>query len=250
MHNDLRRCRICAWYFRMSLDFAVVPDCLFVIDAAMAKGIGPFVDRMVKHSVQHGPSRPTPFQLPATRTLMHSSTESDLIPQQVSVKASRRAELVKLVEHQLHAAASLLVRTEGDTAGGKFDVAAWNVENQLPALNFLASGTLQAIPNGAQLNGAHGLPEAQDQTIVHVVGVVKGVPIGQHAPEDGAHLQKLMPVLARTGESVQLQSQDQADMVHGDLGDKALEVESQSGGFGAATLIVVENENPIPRACY
>ncbi len=54
-----------------------------------------------------------------------------------------------------------------------------------------------------------------------------------------------MPVLAGPGETAHLEAQDHPDMVHGDLGQQALETEPGVGGAAALPEVVVDDEDPI-----
>jgi len=107
--------------------------------------------------------------------------------------------------------------------------------------------TLQAVPHGDQFDLAHGPLQAQDETVVGVVGIIQPVLVGQERPEDGTDLQEMIPVLGRAREPAQLQPQDQADMIHRDLGEEPLEAKPLLGGPAAPALILVDGQDPILR---
>ena len=162
------------------------------------------------------------------------------------VDPAERAQLVELVEDQLHGRARLLVGVEGHLPGGQLEVPAGDVEDQLAPLGLVEPAAFQAVAHGEQLDLAHGPPQAQDETVVGVVGVVEPVLVGQEGPEDAADLHEMIPVLGGAREPAQLQPQHQPDVVHGDLGEEVLEPESWSDGPSAPTLVLVDDQDPVP----
>ena len=89
--------------------------------------------------------------------------------------------------------------------------------------------------------------QAQDETVVGVVGVIEPVLVGQERPEDGTDFQEMIPILGRAREPAQFEPQDQADVVQGELGEEALETEPLPGGPAAAALVLVDDQDPILR---
>lgn len=125
------------------------------------------------------------------------------------------------------------------------DVPAGDVEDQLPALGVVGFATLQAVPHGDQLDFAHGPLQTQNETVVGVIWVVQAVLVGQELSEDGADLQEMIPVFGRSREPTEFQSQDQADVVQGDLGEQPLEAEPSVGGPAALPLILVDDQDSV-----
>ena len=95
--------------------------------------------------------------------------------------------------------------------------------------------------------GAHGPLQAQDETVVAVVGVVDSVLVSQQCAKDGTDLQKMIPVLRRAGQAAQFESQDQAHMVQADLGEQALKAGSLFDSPAAPALVLVDHHDALPR---
>ena len=76
--------------------------------------------------------------------------------------------------------------------------------------------------------------------------VVDAVLVGEERPEDGAHLQEVVPILVVAGEAAHLDAEDQADMVHGHLGQQPLESAPPVGRPAAQPLILVDDQDAIP----
>ena len=87
--------------------------------------------------------------------------------------------------------------------------------------------------------------QAEDEPVVGVGRVVDAVLVGQQGAEEAADLQQVVPVLAGSGEPAHLQAQDQPDVVHGDLGQQALETEPGVGGAAALPEVLVDDEDPL-----
>src|SRR5262249_43020698 len=88
-----------------------------VIDATASVGIRPRIDRVMKHPAQHARSGQTPFQLTAPRSSMGANSQPNLVPRQITIETHAGAQLVELVEDQLHGRTDLLVWIECNFVG-------------------------------------------------------------------------------------------------------------------------------------
>jgi len=117
---------------------------------------------------------------------------------------------------------------------------------QLATLGLVEPASIQSISHGNKLKFADRSFQAEEESVIGVVGVIDTILVGQERAEQGADLQEVVPIPGRPGETAHLQAQDQPDMVHRDLGEQALEAMSPIGFLGAAALVVVDDEDPIP----
>ena len=77
-------------------------------------------------------------------------------------------------------------------------------------------------------------------------GIVDAVLVREDRPEDGTHLQEIVPILVVAGDAAHLDPEDQADMLHGNLGQEALKSAPLVGRPAALPLIVVDDQDAIP----
>jgi hypothetical protein len=75
------------------------------------------------------------------------------------------------------------------------------------------------------------------------MGVVDAVLVGQQG-EEGAQLDEVVPVRVGPRQAAHLQPQDQADVVHGNLGQQVLEAVAIGDRLAAVPLVVVDEEDP------
>ena len=77
-------------------------------------------------------------------------------------------------------------------------------------------------------------------------GIVDAVLVREQRPEDGTHLQEIMPILVVAGDAAHLDPEDQADMLHGNFGQEALKSAPLVGRPAAQPLIVIDDQDAIP----
>ena len=82
--------------------------------------------------------------------------------------------------------------------------------------------------------------------VVGILRVVDAVLVREDRPEDGTHLQEIVPILVVAGDAAHLDPEDQADMLHGNFGQEALKSAPLVGRPTALSLIVIDDHDAIP----
>ena len=118
---------------------------------------------------------------------------------------------------------------------------------ELAALGLVQPASLQSISHSNKLEFADCPLQAQQEPVVGVLRVVDAVLIREDRPEDGAHLQEIVPIPVVAGDTAHLDAEDQADVLHGHLGQEALKSAPTVGPTTAQALIVVDDQDAIPR---
>ena len=121
------------------------------------------------------------------------------------------------------------------------------MDQQLAAPSLVHPALIHAPLENVQLGLAHRPLQAQQQPVIEFRRIVKSILVGQQRPKDGAQLQKLMPVFARSGQPAHLQSQDQPDMVQADFRQHPLESQSAFGALPALSLILINDDHLLTR---
>src|SRR5208283_4445600 len=104
------------------------------------------------------------------------------------------------------------------------------VNNQFASVGLVQFSPDQTAADRMQLQFRNLALQPENESVVGVGRVVDTVLVGQQGAEDAAYLQEMVPILAGPRKSAHLETQDQPDMVHCDLGQKALEAEPRVGG--------------------
>ena len=156
------------------------------------------------------------------------------------------ADLVVLVEDEADDLAHLLVGVHLDAIRGELDVAHGHAVKELAALGLVQPASFQSIPHSNKLKFADCPLQAEQKPVVGILRVVDAVLVREDRPEDGTHLQEIVPILVVAGDPAHLDAEDQADMLHGNLGQEALKSAPTVGGPAAQTLVVVDDQDAIP----
>ena len=128
------------------------------------------------------------------------------------------ADLVVLVENEADDVAYLLVGVQVDAIRGYLDIAQRHVVEEFAAPGLVQPATLQSIPHSNKLEFADRALQAEQEPVVGVLWVVHAILVREESPEDGAHLQEVVPIPVVAGDTAHLDAEDQADMLHGNLG--------------------------------
>ena len=156
------------------------------------------------------------------------------------------ADLVVLVEDQADDLADLLVGVHLDPFRGELDVAGGHAVKELAALGLVQPASFQSISHSNKLKFADRSLQAEQEPVVGVLRVVDAVLVREDRPEDGTHLQEIVPIPVVAGDAAHLDPEDQADMLHGNLGQEALESAPLVGRPAALPLVVVDDQDAIP----
>ena len=219
------------------------PDAL-VRPAAI--GVGPGIDRMSQDLEDGQQDRSSPLQVAAIGPVVRAKAELDVVADQVMEDPPGGADLVVLVEDQADDLADLLVGVHLDPLGGELDVAGRHAVKEFAALGLVQPSSFQSIPHSNKLEFADGSLQAEQEPVVGVLRVVDAVLVREDRPEDGTHLQEIVPILVVAGDPAHLDPEDQADMLHGNLGQEALESASLVGRPATLSLVVVDDQDAIP----
>ena len=118
---------------------------------------------------------------------------------------------------------------------------------EFPSLGLVQQRLAHAVPHGLKFHGADHSLEPQQQPVVGVRHVVHAVLIGHQGAEDAAHFQQVMPILVAAGQPAHVHAHDDADVVHGHLGEEALEPVAAVRRRRRARLVVVRQGHAIGR---
>ena len=157
------------------------------------------------------------------------------------------ADLVVLVEDQTDDLTHLLVGVHLDPFRRELDIPPGHVVKEFAALGLVQSASLQSIPHGNKLKFADGSLQAEQEPVVGVLRIVDAILVREDRPEDGTHLQQIVPILVVAGDAAHLDPEDQADMLHRNFGQEALKSAPLVGRPTALALIVVDDQDAIPR---
>jgi hypothetical protein len=139
----------------------------------------------------------------------------------------------------------LLVGIESDRAGGRANVAARQIEEQLAALCLGAAAGQHAAFQEVQLRLAHRALQAEKETVVVRSRVIHAVRVGEERAEYGADLEKLVPVPARSRQAGHLDAEHQTDPAEPDFGNQALKARVHGGRGARAPEIIVDHHHPL-----
>jgi hypothetical protein len=89
--------------------------------------------------------------------------------------------------------------------------------------------------------------QSEEEPVVGILRVVDAVLVREDRPEYGTHLQQIVPILVVAGNPAHLDAEDQADVIQGNLGQEALEAAPAVGRPAALSLVVVDDQDAIPR---
>ena len=219
------------------------PDAL-VRPAAI--GVGPGVDRVSQDLEDGQQDRSPPLQVPAIGPVERTKPEPDVVADQVVEDAPGGADLVVLVEDQADDLADLLVGVHLDPFRGELDVAGGHAVKEFAALGLVQPASFQSIPHSNKLEFADRSLQTEKKPVVGILRVVDAVLVGEDRPEDGTHLQEIVPILVVAGDAAHLDPEDQADMLHGNFGQEALKSAPLVGRPAALSLIVIDDHDAIP----
>ena len=211
-----------------------------------AIGVGPGVDRVSQDLEDGQQDRTPPLQVPAIGPVERTKPEADVVADQVVEDPPGGADLVVLVEDETDDLADLLIGVHLDPFRGELDVAGGHAVKEFAALGLVQPASFQSISHSNKLEFADGAFQAEQEPVVGILGVVDAVLVREERPEDGTHLQKIVPILVVAGDAAHLDPEDQADMLHGNLGQEALESAPLVGRPAAVSLIVIDDQDAIP----
>src|SRR5208337_4942248 len=133
------------------------------------------------------------------------------------------ADLTKLSEHQRQGLADAPVRVLLQAIVGAAPIADGDGRVQVAARRLQAQSLLRALPQRRKLELAESAFHAQLQAIVDEPRIVHSVLIDDQAADQGAELQKGVPIAPVAGQARGLESEDRACIAAADSNEQALE---------------------------
>jgi hypothetical protein len=161
--------------------------------------IGTGVDRMSQDRQDSIGQGGLPLQLPDAAAPMAAKSQSQVIHGQITEDRVRGAEFLELIEDQLDHSPRLFVGLLDDLARRGLEVSQRNQVEELATLRLVPAAAEQAIAESHQLEFAHRALHPQEKAIVAVQRIVDPILIAKKCVEDRAHVDELMPILARPG---------------------------------------------------
>src|SRR5271165_4168255 len=189
-------------------------------------------------------ARRAPPHRPPLRT-MHSGWQFDSFLAQTQDQLAHAADLSKLSEHQRQRFADTLVRVLFQPVIGAAPIADGDRRVQIAARRLQAQSLLRALPQRRQFELAESAFHAEQQAIVYEPRIVDSVLIDDQAADQGAELQKGVPIAPVAGQARGLESEDRACIAAADSNEQALEAWARCPAPRAAEIVVDDN-NVLP----
>jgi hypothetical protein len=156
-----------------------------------------------------------------------------------------------LVQDQTHCVPDLLVGIELQFGFRPDDVARGRLPQPFTATTPIQPAGLHALLELVQFETPHEAFDRQDHPIIEVMWMVQSVLVGEQGVEGGTNLNQAATVLVFTGQTVDLEAEDQADVAQGDLREQPGEIVTADGAGAGAALVAIEDANafrwPAPR---
>jgi hypothetical protein len=169
----------------------------------------------------------------------------NLVIDEIAQHAIDCATSLEDVEHQPDRRLHLLVGIGGDCAGGRANIAARQIEEQLAALGLGAAAGQHAAFQQVQLRLAHRALQTEKEAVVVKSRVIHAVRVGKEGVEHSANLEKLVPVPARSCQAGHLDTEHQTDPAEPDFGNQTLKARVHCGRGAGAPEIIIDHHHPL-----
>ena len=160
----------------------------------------------------------------------------------------------ELLQDQAYYLLDLLVGIELQFAVRPDDVARGRLPQPFAATAPIQPTGLHPLLELVQFEASHEALDRQEHPIVEVMWMIQSVLVGEQGVEGGADLDQPATVLVFTGQAVDLEAEDQADVAQGDLREQPGEIVAADGAGTGAALVAIEDANafrrPAPRAVH
>ena len=151
----------------------------------------------------------------------------------------------ELLQDQPHDLLDLLVGIELQFAVGPDDIARGRLPQPFAATTPIQPTGLHPLLELVQLEAPHEALDRQDHPIIEVMWMIQSVLVGQQGVEGGADLDQPTTVLVLTGQAIDLETEDQADVAQGDLREQPGEIVAAGGGGAGAALVAIEDADAL-----
>ena len=139
----------------------------------------------------------------------------------------------------------LLVGIELQFAVGPDDIARRRLPQPFAATTPIQPTGLHPLLELVQLEAPHEALDRQDHPIIEVMWMIQSVLVGEQGVEGGADLDQPATVLVFTGQAIDLEAEDQADVAQGDLREQPGEIVAAGGGGAGAALVAIEDADAL-----
>jgi hypothetical protein len=172
-----------------------------------------------------------------------SQSQSNLVVRQIPQDRASRPQFLEFVEKQPDHGLHLWVGFELDSTVAAADVSDRGGGEQFTAAGLIHQTLIETLANEVKFSLAHNGLGPQQQPIVKNGQIVDAVEVGQQCAEQGAPLHQIVALLAGTGQAIQLNAQNDADMIQIDLRPNPLVSEALGGGSSALNLVIVDEHH-------
>ena len=216
-------------------------------------GVGTGISRVAHQLPQRLAVGWPPSQLPAFRPCRGAPRQLNALLPKVAQDPADAPQGREFLQDQPQNLPHLLVGIELQFAVGPDDVTRRRLPQPFAATTPIQPTGLHPLLELVQLETSHEALDRQDHPIIEVMWMIQSVLVGEQGVEGGADPDQPATVLVFTGQAVDLEAEDQADVAQGDLREQPGEiVAADSGGAGAA-LVAIEDANafrrPAPGEC-
>jgi hypothetical protein len=178
---------------------------------------------------------------------VRSHAQLNVVLDQIAQQCPDGAESLKLVEYQPDDLLDLLIGVKANFSGGRIEIACGQAAAEFTALGLVEGALMEALFEGMEFGLTHGALQAQQQAIVIVAGVVNAIEVADEGFEECTDFEELMPVLGRSSEPGDIETENQSDMIQAHFGHELLEPESALDGRGGLAEVFINHENAIAR---
>ena len=210
---------------------------------AATAGIG----GIMQHLQHAGVGQEPPDKLVALALSPPAGGEPEVMGGELLHDGQGRPRLGKEGEEEAHRLLDFLVRIEDHLTGGVEHESCGRPKAQRAVLGLFQLAAQEPVAQPVQLGFAHGAFEAQQQAIIVLTGVIDPLFINDEGIGQGTDFKQPIPIARRAGQAGDLQAEDGASMPQADLGDEGLEAIPASGGGPGVPLILVDDDEVLPR---
>jgi len=187
------------------------------IKGVPAPGIGTRISRVTDQMSQGFAVRRAPSHLPAFWSTHGAKRQLDPMLPQVARDGTDAPQDSELLQDQTQGALDLLVGIELQFAVRPEDIARRRLPQPFATAAPIQPAGLHTLLELVQFETSHEAFDRQDHAIIEVMWMVQSILVGEQGVERGANLDQTATLLVFTGQAVDLEAEDQADVAQGDL---------------------------------
>jgi hypothetical protein len=188
-----------------------------------------------------------PEQASGLRCRLWTERQLNLLLPQVSQHPAYTPQSRELFENQAHYVLHLLVEIQLQATLGAENVAWWGLSHPFAPPTAIQTPGLHALLKLMQLDSSHEAFDSQDQTIIEIMRMIQAVLIGQQGVKPSTELDQAATSFIFTGQTVNLKTEHQSNMIEGNLGQQPSKIVAAMRGEAGTPLIAVQHENAFLR---